>query len=106
MTHDEAIHDIEILKAENTALKKRLAKAESVFREISKQHRDRLMEHVMGGLAARWSFGEEGTSAARLAQQGEKLVEAVLAQRRLWEAGESVNQPRPPKAAVPKDPIL
>jgi hypothetical protein len=41
--------------------------------------RERILAAVIGGLAARWSFGErECTSAQKLAEAAERLVDAVM----------------------------
>lgn len=41
--------------------------------------RDRLLESIIGGLAAKWEFGSSDcTSAQRLAEYAERLTDAVL----------------------------
>ena len=77
-------------------LERRLAKAEALFRQLSEQHRDRLWEAVMGGLAVRYAIDGE-TSPQRLAQAAGRLVEAAMRERELWAKGFSVNQTAAPK---------
>lgn len=78
------------LQRDNAALRERIAKLERELKLSRKHLRDSYMGAVLTGLASRWSWGD--TSAARIAEYAERLVDAVMRQRQKWEDGMSVNQ--------------
>lgn len=46
---------------------------------LKQTKRDEVLAAALGGLAARWSFGDrECTSAQRLAEQAERLTDAIM----------------------------
>lgn len=81
---------VEHLEREVKRLQAALAESQRETRAARKHVRDSYMGAVLSGLAVRWNWGE--TPSQRLAEHAERLVEAVMRQRSLWERGQSANQ--------------